>query len=59
MAKQNNTHIRLIHADDHEETIRAPDGFTWVPYPEEIAYEGKRWKYVGALDAYPHYREVA
>jgi len=58
MTKENTKYIRLIDSDNKEQTVRAPDGFSWKPYPTLITYANKNWEYCGALDAFPHYKEV-
>lgn len=40
------------------ETIRVPDDFPWIPYPEEVRKGGIAYKYIGAIDAYPYYRRT-
>lgn len=39
--------------------IEAPEGFTWRKYPERMEIDGMAYRYVGAINADPHYVKEA
>lgn len=39
--------------------IEAPAGFDWHKYPERMEMDGAAYRYVGAINADPHYVKEA